>query len=100
MHAIAELCVIPISGSVSVRDEVAQAHRILAETGLPTELHAYGTNIEGPMDQILAAVERIHSELHGSGVPRVHTAIKIGTRTDKTQHMQDKIDAVNDAQPD
>ncbi len=91
---MAEICVIPISGSTSVRNDVARAYEILAATGLELQLHAYGTNIEGPIDQILAAIQQIHTELHNEGVPRIHTAIKLGTRTDKTQHLEDKIEAV------
>ncbi len=97
MHVIADICVIPIKGEVSLRKEVAQAHRILKETGLPIMLHSYGTNIEGDYDTIMAAIKRIHETLHNEGTPRVSTSIRLGSRTDKEQHMSDKIDAVESA---
>lgn len=83
MKATAEIQVIPIGVGVSVRKQVKQAHEILASSGLTVQLHAYGTNVEGEMHDIFAAIERVHQALHESGVVRLATAIKIGTRTDK-----------------
>lgn len=80
---------------MSVRAEVARAHRILEETGLPVQLHAFGTNIEGDYDTIVEALKRIHEDLHDGGVPRISTTIRLGSRVDKEQSMQDKIDAVS-----
>ena len=83
MKAIAEIQVIPIGAGVSVRDEVRRAHELLVEAGLRVEAHAYGTNVEGGLEEILAAVRRIHETLHAEGVVRLSTAVKLGTRTDK-----------------
>lgn len=94
MNVIVDLCVVPFTGNVSVRKEVAHAHRILVETGLPVMLHGYGTNIEGDYDVIMGAIKRIHEELHASGAARISTTIRLGSRTDKEQTVQDKIDAV------
>lgn len=94
MNVIADLCVIPFTGNVSVRAEVAHAHQILKDTGLPTMLHGYGTNIEGDIDVVLGAIKRIHEELHAKGVVRISTTIRLGSRSDKQQSVQDKIDAV------
>jgi uncharacterized protein (TIGR00106 family) len=94
MNVIADLCVVPFTGNVSVRKEVAHAHRILKETGLPVMLHGYGTNIEGDYDLVMAAIKRIHEELHAAGAARISTTIRLGSRIDKDQTVQDKIDAV------
>ncbi len=96
MNAIADICVVPITGKVSVREEVARAHAILKETGLPVHLHGYGTNIEGDLRTILDAIERIHTDLHERGVVRISTTIRLGTRTDKHQTVLDKIRAVEE----
>jgi uncharacterized protein (TIGR00106 family) len=95
MRVIADICVVPITGRISVRKEVAQAHAILKETGLKTNLHGYGTNIEGEWDEVFAALKRIHTELHADGVPRLSTTIRLGTRTDKTAGIEAKIAAVH-----
>ncbi|MBL4686334.1 MAG: MTH1187 family thiamine-binding protein [Nannocystaceae bacterium] len=94
MHIIADICVVPLTGNVSVRAEVACAHKILRDTGLPVLLHGYGTNIEGDYDVIMGALKRIHEALHRQGVPRITTSIRLGSRTDKTQSITDKVDAV------
>ncbi len=94
MKVIADICVVPFTGRVSVREEVAKAHGILVDTGLPTQLHGYGTNIEGDYDTIMAALKRIHEELHAGGAARISTTIRLGSRVDKQQTVQDKIDAV------
>ena len=33
--------------------------------------------------------------LHDTGIARIQTDIRIGSRTDKTQSMEDKVNAVN-----
>lgn len=94
MHAIADICVIPLGAGVSVSREVTVCERILRESGLKTMLHAYGTNVEGEWDDVMAALKRCHEALHEMGVQRVSTNLRIGTRTDKAQTMQDKVERV------
>ena len=95
MYITAEICVIPLNGKISLREEVALAHSILRKTGLHVDLHSYGTNIEGDYELIMNAIKEIHETLHNNGTPRVHTSIKIGSRKDKTQSLQDKVNAVD-----
>lgn len=91
MKAIADVCIIPLGVGASVSREVTECERILRESGLKTRLHAYGTNIEGEWDDVMAAIKRCHEALHAMGVVRISTNIRIGTRTDKPQTMEDKI---------
>jgi uncharacterized protein (TIGR00106 family) len=90
MKATAEIQVIPLGVGVSVRKEVKRAHELLVESGLNVELHAFGTNVEGELDDILAAIRNVHETLHGEGVARISTAVKIGTRTDKDTTLAGK----------
>jgi uncharacterized protein (TIGR00106 family) len=90
MRALAEIQVIPLGVGVSVRRQVKRAQEIIEESGLRFEAHAYGTNVEGELDLILATVGRIHERLHAEGTPRIATALKIGTRTDKTPTLEGK----------
>ena len=46
-------------------------------------------------DQVFAAVKRCHEVVHQMGAPRISTSLKVGTRCDRDQTMQDKIDSVN-----
>jgi uncharacterized protein (TIGR00106 family) len=67
---------------------------VLQEAGLKNQLHAYGTNIEGEWDLVMAAVKRCHERIHAMGAPRITTTIKLGTRVDKEQTMADKVTSV------
>ena len=94
MKAIVDLCVVPITGEVSVSKYVAACEKILREAGLNAQLHGYGTNIEGEWDDVFAAVKKCHEVVHAMGAPRISTIIKCGTRVDKEQTIQDKINSV------
>ena len=94
MKVIVDLCVVPLGVGLSVSREVAACQRVLDEAGLETVLHAYGTNIEGEWDEVFAAVKRCHEVVHRMGAPRISTTIKLGTRTDRDQSMQDKVRSV------
>ncbi len=96
MKAIVDLCVVPLGVGVSVSSYVAACERILKEAGLQTQLHAYGTNIEGEWDAVFAAIKRCHETVHAMGAPRISTIIKLGTRTDREQTMHDKVRSVQD----
>ena len=94
MKVIMDLCLVPLGVGVSVSSYIAACERILKEAGLSTHLHAYGTNIEGEWDAVLAAVKRCHETVHAMGAPRISTVIKLGTRTDREQSMADKVQSV------
>ena len=94
MNAIAEFTIIPIGVGVSLSKYVAVCEQILEESGLSYELHANGTNLEGEWDEVMQAIKTCHEKLHEIGVPRIATQIKIGTRTDRTQKMTDKVQSV------
>ena len=91
MKALAEIQVIPIGAGVSVRTEVKRAHKIIEESGLSVQLHAYGTNVEGDMRDIFEAIAKVHETLHAEGTVRLATAIKVGTRTDKDPSLVGKL---------
>ncbi len=94
MNVIVDLCVVPIGVGVSLSSYVAACERVLTEAGLKTVLHANGTNIEGEWDKVFAAVRRCHEVVHDMGAPRVFTVMKVGTRTDRTQTMEEKTRSV------
>ena len=96
MKVIVDLCVVPMGVGVSVSQYVAECQKVLDEAGLDHTLHAYGTNIAGEWDTVFAAVKACHERVHKLGAPRITTTIKVGTRTDRDQSMQDKINSVNE----
>ena len=94
MKVIADLCVIPLGVGVSVSEYVAACEKVLKKAGLKTQLHAYGTNIEGDWDKVFTAIKRCHQVVHQMGAPRITTTLKFGTRTDRSQTMEDKVKSV------
>jgi uncharacterized protein (TIGR00106 family) len=96
MRVLVDLCVVPLGVGLSVSRQVARCHDILREAGLKTQLHAYGTNIEGEWDEVFAAVKRCHDVLHAEGVPRISSTLRVGTRVDRAQTMEDKVRSVEE----
>lgn len=94
MQVIVDLCVIPLGVGVSVSEHVAACQQVLEQAGLAHQMHAYGTNIEGEWDEVMAAVKRCHDVVHRMGAPRISSTLRVGTRTDRQQSMADKIESV------
>ncbi len=94
MKVTIDLSVVPIGVGVSLSPYVAACERVLQEAGLSHTLHAFGTNVEGEWDEVFAAVKRCHEAVHQLGAPRVTSSLRIGTRTDKAQSLDDKVRSV------
>ncbi|MBN9333406.1 MTH1187 family thiamine-binding protein [Devosia sp.] len=91
MKIIADLCIVPMGVGPSVSAYIKEVRDILAGTGLTHEMHANGTNIEGEMSAVSAAVEACCARLHELGVERIFCTMHFSTRTDKVQNMADKL---------
>ncbi|MBX2859673.1 MAG: MTH1187 family thiamine-binding protein [Vampirovibrio sp.] len=96
MHVIVDLCVVPLGVGTSVSRYIVECEKVLKAAGLSTQLHAYGTNIEGEWDEVFRAVKQCHEKLHDMGAPRITTTIKCGTRMDKHQTIAQKVESVTD----
>jgi uncharacterized protein (TIGR00106 family) len=94
MNVLVDVCVVPMGVGVSVSKYVVECEKIFAAAGLNHQMHSYGTNVEGDWDEVMAAIKKCHETVHEMGVPRIGTTIRLGTRTDREQSMQDKIDSV------
>jgi len=94
MKVIADFTIVPVGAGVSLSPYVAACERVLRDAGLKIQLHANGTNLEGEWDAVFAAVKRCHEVVHRMGAPRIFTAMKIGTRVDRDQTMEEKIASV------
>ncbi len=95
MKIIIDLCVVPMGEGVSVSSEVKRCVEIIRDSGLSYTVHGYGTNIEGDWDEVFAVVKKCHEALHAEGVVRISSTIKLGSRTDKEQTIEDKIVSVS-----
>jgi uncharacterized protein (TIGR00106 family) len=100
MNVIADLTVVPIGVGVSLSAFVAACEDVLNGTDLKTTLHPNGTAIEGEWDAVMDAVKACHERVHAMGAPRIFTTLKIGTRIDRKQTLEDKVDSVVAKQSD
>ena len=96
MKVLADISIVPLATGVSLSPYVAACERVLREAGLDPRLHAFGTNVEGEWDAVFGALKRCHETVHAMGAPRVHTSIRLGTRTDREQSLADKVRSVED----
>ena len=94
MKAVAEIQVIPIGVGVSVRSYVRRAQALIRESGLVVQEHSFGTNVEGEWDDVMGALKRCHEVVHEMGAVRISTTVRLGTRNDREQTLQDKLDSV------
>jgi len=90
MKATAELQLVPIGEGVSVRQQITRVVELLQGHDFIIQTHASGTNIEGELAEILAAVGQIHQTLHQDGSIRLLSYLKLETRTDKTPSLAGK----------
>lgn len=90
MRATAELQIVPVGQGVSVRAEITRVMDLLKTYDFKLEPHASGTNIEGELADILAAVAAMHQMLHREGCVRLLSYLKVETRTDKAPTLAGK----------
>ena len=94
MKVLIDFTIIPLGVGVSLSKYVASCHEIFEKRNLTSTLHANGTNIEGEWDEVMSAVKECHELIHSMGAPRISSIIKVGTRIDRNQTMDDKIKSV------
>ena len=94
MHVLADISIIPLGVGVSLSPYIAACERVIREAGLDPKLHAFGTEVEGEWSVVMTAVRRCHDVVHEMGAPRVSSTVKLSTRVDREQSLDEKIDSV------
>jgi uncharacterized protein (TIGR00106 family) len=90
---LAAFSVTPLGGNDSVGELVADAVRIVRESGLPNETNAMFTNIEGEWDEVMAVIHRCVQAVAARS-PRVSVVIKIDHRPGVTDAMHSKVETI------
>lgn len=94
MKVIVDFCILPVVADQSITPYVAECQGIFEDMGLSYQLHAYGTNVSGEWDTVMDAIKRCHMRVHEMGAARISSTLKLGTRTDKSQTLEDKTASV------
>ena len=96
MKVLVDISIVPLGVGLSLSSYIVECEKIFAKAGLKTALHAYGTNVEGEWDEVFGAIKQCHETLHTMGAPRITTNLRLGTRTDRTQTMEEKVRSVTE----
>jgi uncharacterized protein (TIGR00106 family) len=73
---LVELSIMPLGGGPHVSGEIARALELIDSSGLPYQLTASATLIEGEWDEVMPLIRRCHERIR-SFSPHVITHIKI-----------------------
>lgn len=87
---IVQFSVVPIGSGVSVSDRVAEAVRLVADSGLPYRVTPMGTIVEGTWAEVMRLVRRCHAAVMRHE-ERVITSITIDDRKGKKQRITMKV---------
>jgi uncharacterized protein (TIGR00106 family) len=92
--------VTPLGGESSVSGLVAEAVRVVRESGLPNRTDSMFTTIEGEWDEVMAVVKRA-VDVVAAGAPRVSVVLKADIRPGVTDALTAKVRRIEDrlAQP-
>lgn len=90
---IAAFSITPLGVGESVSESVADAVRLVRESGLPNETNAMFTNVEGDWDEVMDLVKACVEKVSESA-PRVSLVIKIDHRPGTTDGLHAKVEAV------
>ena len=85
--------VTPIGVGEGVAEQVAEAVRVVRESGLPNRTDAMFTTIEGDWDETMAVVKRAVDAV-AARAPRVSVTLKADIRPGVTGALQGKLDAL------
>lgn len=80
----------------SVTAAVADAVRVVRESGLPNETNAMFTNIEGEWDEVMAVVKKA-VDVVAAASPRVGLVLKADIRPGHTGQLTAKVERIEDA---
>jgi uncharacterized protein (TIGR00106 family) len=93
MSVIVNFSTFPLDKGESLSSYVARAIKIIQESGLPYELTAMGTSIEGEWEEVSAVVDKCFRELQKDS-NRVYLALKADYRKGPGGRLKSKVESV------
>jgi uncharacterized protein (TIGR00106 family) len=90
---IAAFSITPLGVGDSVSEPVAEAVRLVRDSGLPNETNAMFTNVEGEWDEVMSLIKACVMTV-AEIAPRVSVVIKIDHRPGVTNALHGKVDAI------
>ena len=95
MSVVVAFSISPSGGDESggVSEAVAEAVRVVRESGLPNETNAMFTNIEGEWDEVMDVVKRA-VEAVAARSPRVGLVLKADVRPGRSGQLTAKVERI------
>ena len=90
---IAAFSISPLGTGPSVGAAVADAVRIVRDSGLPNETNAMFTNVEGDWDEVMAVIKACVTKV-AEGSERVSVVVKIDYRPGVSDALRRKVEAL------
>ena len=90
---LAAFSITPLGIGDSVSGAVADAVRLVRDSGLPNETNAMFTNVEGEWDEVMALIKACVLKV-GEVAPRVSVVIKVDHRPGVTDALHGKVASV------
>lgn len=85
----------PLGVGDSVSADVAEAIRLVRDSGLPNETNAMFTNVEGEWDEVMSLLKACIDKV-AEAAPRVSVVVKIDHRPGHEGAIAAKVDAIED----
>jgi len=93
MAMLLEFSMAPLSKGESVSEYVARSLDVIDRSGVPYQLNAMGTVLEGEWDQVIGVVGQCLERM-SRDCDRITCTIKFDWRKGATGRLQSKIDSV------
>jgi uncharacterized protein (TIGR00106 family) len=90
---LAAFSITPLGAGDSVSGAVADAVRLVRDSGLPNETNAMFTNVEGEWDEVMALLKSCVLKV-AEDAPRVSVVLKLDYRPGVSDALRSKVAAV------
>jgi uncharacterized protein (TIGR00106 family) len=89
---VCSITIVPVGKETSISDILTRCIKVLDDyPELEHEVTPMSTQIEGPLDQILEAVEDMHEAAFEDGTTRVYSIITLDDRRDKEHSLDERV---------
>jgi uncharacterized protein (TIGR00106 family) len=92
---LVELSIIPIGNGTHTSDEIADALKIIEQSGLPFELTPTSTCIEGEWHEVMPVIQKCHDRVRAQ-CPHVVTTLKIEDEEGAKNKLQANVASVEE----
>ncbi len=92
---LAFFSIVPMGGGTSVGAEVADAIKVVADSGLDYQVTAMGTLVEGDWDEVMGVIRACYERM-SADCERITCSIKIDARRGPGGRLSSKVQKVQD----